>query len=175
MERFGNRAVNTTGLVVLAGGFLVLGTLQVDSSDTQILAGLVPLAAGIGLSTTPATAAIIESLPAERQGVASAVNDTARELGGAIGIAVLGSLLNSGYRNGIETSLQPLAPDMAERARDSLAFVVEASAGLAESGRQLLSVAQQAFVDGFQFAAYVATGIAIAGALFVYTMGRHRR
>jgi MFS family permease len=70
-----------------------MSTMGVSSSYWHLLAGGLLLGLGMALSTTPATAAIVSSLPDEKQGVASAVNDAAREVGGALGIAVLGSVL----------------------------------------------------------------------------------
>jgi predicted MFS family arabinose efflux permease len=75
--------------------FTILAQLDASSSYWLIAAGLVPLGAGAGLAMTPATTSVTEALPAAEQGVASAMNDLARELGGALGIAVLGSLLNA--------------------------------------------------------------------------------
>lgn len=170
--RFGHRPVDATGLSMLAVGFAILATLDVDSSYLHVLAGLVPLAAGIGLATTPATASIVESLPAAKQGVASAVNDTAREVGGAVGIAVLGSVLNDGYRDGLAQHTAQLPPEAAERAGDSLAFVVEAAERFGPAGQQLLAAGRQAFVDGFNTTMVVASLVMAFGALVVFGRGR---
>jgi EmrB/QacA subfamily drug resistance transporter len=94
-ERLGLRAVTALGLVVMAGGLVVCSSLEAGASYLHLLAGLLLTGAGAGLATAPATSAIVSSLPADRQGVASAVNDTARELGGALGIAVVGSVLKA--------------------------------------------------------------------------------
>ena len=93
VERVGVRCVGPTGLVLIAGGLLIAATMGTDASYWHLLAGLVPLGVGMALAAPPATAAIVGSLPEDKQGVASAVNDTAREVGGALGIAVLGSVL----------------------------------------------------------------------------------
>ena len=87
------------GLLLITAGLLVISRLDGDSSYWLLLAGLLPLGAGMGLAMTPATAAITDALPEAKQGVGSAMNDLARELGGALGIAVLGSLLQSTYRS----------------------------------------------------------------------------
>ena len=87
-----------SGSALMATGFLVLSTLGTGSSYWHFLAGLLPFGAGMALAGAPATTAIVASLPREKQGVASAVNDVSRELGGALGIAVLGSVLNTAYR-----------------------------------------------------------------------------
>lgn len=131
------------------------------------------MAAGIGMATTPATASIVESLPASKQGVASAVNDTAREVGGAVGIAVLGSVLNDGYRDGIAAHAAQLPPEGAERARDSLAFVAGAAEQFGPAGEELLAAGRQAFVDGFNTTMVVAAVVVAFGALVV--LGRGRR
>ncbi len=93
VDRVGVRRVGPVGLVLIAAGLLVASTMGVDASYWHLLAGLVLLGIGMALAAPPATAAIVGSLPDEKQGVASAVNDTAREVGGALGIAVLGSVL----------------------------------------------------------------------------------
>jgi EmrB/QacA subfamily drug resistance transporter len=95
IERVGARRVCLVGLAVLAGGFVVLAQLDAHSSYWLLLAGIIPLGAGMGLAMTPATTAVTNALPIAQQGVGSAVNDLARELGGALGIAVLGSVLQT--------------------------------------------------------------------------------
>ena len=94
--------MTVAGLVLLTGGLIVLSILDGHSSYWLLLAGLLPLGAGMGLAMTPATAAVTDALPAAKQGIGSAMNDLARELGGALGIAVLGSVLQSTYRNHLQ-------------------------------------------------------------------------
>jgi EmrB/QacA subfamily drug resistance transporter len=96
--RTGVRVTGAAGLTLMAIGFVILATLAPGSSYWQFLVGLLPFGAGVALAGAPATTAIVASLPREKQGVASAVNDVSRELGGALGIAVLGSLQNTQYR-----------------------------------------------------------------------------
>ena len=108
--RVGVRVSGATGLGLMAIGFLVLSTLHLGSSYGHFLAGLLPFGAGMALAGSPATTAIVASLPREKQGIASAVNDVSRELGGALGIAVLGSLMNSAYRSGLADSTAGLPP-----------------------------------------------------------------
>jgi len=93
VARVGVRRVGPVGLTLMAVGLFVMSTMDAGSSYYHLLAGGLILALGMALATAPATAAIVDSLPEEKQGVASAVNDTAREVGGALGIAVLGSVL----------------------------------------------------------------------------------
>jgi EmrB/QacA subfamily drug resistance transporter len=93
VERVGVRPVGPTGLALIAVGLVVISTMDAGSSYWHLLAGGLVLGLGMALAATPATTAIVESLPDEKQGVASAVNDASREVGGALGIAVLGSVL----------------------------------------------------------------------------------
>ena len=93
--RFGASRVGPAGLALMAAGLIVAATMGVGASYWHLLAALGPIGVGMALAATPATAAIVGALPDDKQGVASAVNDTAREVGGALGIAVLGSVLAS--------------------------------------------------------------------------------
>ena len=104
-DRLGANRVVGLGLALSAAGLLVISRVGVDLAYGQLAAGLVLFGAGMGLAGTPATTAITASLPAEKQGVGSAVNDTSRELGSALGIAVLGTLLTSTYRSGLPDAL----------------------------------------------------------------------
>src|SRR5437764_592490 len=124
-ERYGQRIVGAAGLVVAAGGFFVLASMQANSGYGQFLIGLILTAAGAALAMTPATNAIVASLPRAKQGVASAVNDTARELGSAFGVAVLGSAFNIGYRHDIDSDLARFPADVAHQAREAPATAVQ--------------------------------------------------
>jgi len=172
-RRIGGARTNSLGLGIAAVGFCVLAGLGTSSSYWYVLAGLVTLGAGMGIATTPATSAIVASLPDSKQGVASAVNDAARELGGAVGIAVLGSVLTSGYRDGIDPATANLPPDAAEHAHESLAFVVHAADRLGPAGTELVDAARSSFVDGLHSAMWIAATIMAVGA--VTTALLHRR
>jgi EmrB/QacA subfamily drug resistance transporter len=93
VERVGARRVGPVGLLLLAAGLIIISTMGIGSSYWHLLAGGLLFGLGMALAAPPATAAIVESLPDEKQGVGSAVNDASREVGGALGIAVLGSVL----------------------------------------------------------------------------------
>ena len=115
VERFGVRATTRLGFVFVITGFIIMSQLQVDSSYFVFMIGLMILAGGMALIMPPSTSSIIGSLPLAKAGVGSAVNDVTREVGGAIGIAVMGSVLNSVYRSSIDLSkaralIPPAAP-----------------------------------------------------------------
>jgi EmrB/QacA subfamily drug resistance transporter len=165
--RVGVRVAGATGLSLMASGFLVLTTLDVGSSYAHFLVGLLPFAAGMALAGAPATTAIVSSLPSEKQGVASAVNDVSRELGGALGIAVLGSFLNGVYRAELSDSTSALPPDVAATAHGSLAAAQQVGERLGPEGHELVAAAQSAFVDGLTRGLLGGAIVLAVGAVFV--------
>ncbi len=165
--RTGTRVTGAVGLGLMAIGFAVVATLGVDSSYWHFLAGLIPFGAGMALAGAPATTAIVASLPAEKQGVASAVNDVSRELGGALGIAVLGSVLHDAYRSSVTEATGGLPPDAAEQASSSLAAALQAGESLGAQGAQLVATAQSAFMDGLTLSMMVGAAVLAVGAAFV--------
>src|SRR5262249_6802559 len=97
--RFGSRNVCVAGLILIAVALTVIAQVGATTSYAVLVAGLLVLGAGMGCAMTPATSSITSSLPLEQQGVASAVNDLSRELGGALGIAIIGSIMTAVYRS----------------------------------------------------------------------------
>jgi EmrB/QacA subfamily drug resistance transporter len=165
--RVGLNRVDAGGLALMAGGFVILSFLGTDFSYWLFAAGLVVFAAGMGLAGTPATAAITSSLPEARQGVASAVNDTSRELGGALGIAVLGSLLNDRYRSGVAPATGHLPAAAAAHVKSSIAFVQQAAPQFGAGGRQIAAQAAHAYVDGLGLALLTGAALLAVAALVV--------
>src|SRR5215213_7372994 len=175
-QRIGFRRVAPVGLVLMACGFLVISRVGVDLNYWLFLTGIVLFAAGMGLAGTPATTAITESLPPAKQGVASAVNDTARELGSALGIALLGSILNQQYRDGMTEAVHGLPPAVAEGAESSIAFTQSPHVSeMGSAGQQLVSAAQNAFVDGIGGALLIAAGIVAVTAVIVAILAPAQR
>jgi len=165
--RVGVRVAGAAGLALMATGFLVFATLDVDSSYWLFLAGLLPFGAGMALAGAPATTAIVASLPAEKQGVASAVNDVSRELGGALGIAALGSLLNAVYRADVAEHTATLPPAIADQATSSLAAAQQVGRHLGATGHQVIAHAEIAFVHGLSRALIAGAAVLLLGAVFV--------
>jgi predicted MFS family arabinose efflux permease len=166
-DRLGVNRVDAGGLLLMAVGLVVLAFLGTDFSYWHFAVGLVVFAAGMGLAGTPATAAITSSLSEARQGIASAVNDTSRELGGALGIAILGSLLNDRYRTDLEPATRHLPPAAAEHARSSIAFVEQSAPRFGAAGQALSRQAAHAYVSGLSLALWVGAAILVATALLV--------
>jgi EmrB/QacA subfamily drug resistance transporter len=167
-QRVGFRRLAPTGLVLMAFGFVVISQVEVEMTYWLFATGLVLFAAGMALAGTPATTAITASLPPSKQGVASAVNDTARELGSALGIAILGSVLNQQYRNAMADVVHGLPAQVAEGAQRSIAFTQSpALARFGEAGHRLVAAAQQAFVDGISGAILTAAIVLVLAAVAV--------
>jgi EmrB/QacA subfamily drug resistance transporter len=172
-ERYGHRLVGGAGLAVSAIGFGAFATLGAESNFWHFLGATLIIGAGAALAMTPATNAIIASLPRAKQGVASAVNDTARELGAAFGVAVLGSVFNTGYRHDIDGHLGALSTSVADQARQAPAIAIRV-AGRLPNGSALANAARDAFAVGMRDSVVFGMGLLLVGALFVWLRGASR-
>lgn len=163
--RHSARSVAAAGLALIAAGLSIIAQLGTHTSYGLMAAGLIVLGAGLGTATTPATSSITEALPAAQQGVGSALNDLSREVGGAIGIAVIGSILASTYSS--QVNLAGLPAQLAAKVKASYAIASQLGAGVA--GR-----AQPAFVSGMHLALLAAAGAALLAALGAALLGGRR-
>ncbi len=167
VERFGARYTVSAGLVLAAGGLVGLGLVAPHTHYGFVVIAIVLMAAGLGLLMPPSTEAIVSSLPQDKAGVGSAVNDTTREVGGAIGIALLGSLASVGYRNDIASATDGLPGPAAAAAEDSIGAALQVAEGLGATGQALIDAAASAFTNGMQMAMWAAAGIALVAAILV--------
>nr|BCB14662.1 major facilitator transporter [Streptomyces spiroverticillatus] len=155
------------GLVVAAVGYGVLATLHADSAVAVLVTGTVVMSAGITLTMTVTSDLVIATAPAERAGAVSGLSQTASEFGGALGIAVLGSIGTAVYRHDIAGSAPDgLSPRTLDAARDTLGGAVHAAAGLsARTGNDLLATAREAFAHGLRTASWTTVGLLTLAAL----------
>jgi hypothetical protein len=145
---------------------VLLAGFRADTGDLPLAAVLATMGFGMGLAMAPATEAIMGSLPPNRAGIGSAMNDVTREVAGRLGVAVLGSVLASAYTDGMAGAVDGLPPDAAAAAADSVGAAHEVAGGLGgESGAALASAANQAFVDAMSTTASIAAAVALAGAV----------
>jgi EmrB/QacA subfamily drug resistance transporter len=155
VAKLGVRRMIAIGLATVAGSLLLLSQATVNSGYWLVAVVLLTMGIGMGLAMAPATDSVMGSLPLEKASVGSAMNDTTRMVGGALGVAVLGSILQSGYSSHIG-SAAPAA------ARDSLGGALQVG------GAQLVEHARHAFVSGMSTASLVAAAIAFAGAIIAF-------
>ncbi len=160
------------GMLVLAIGLLLMSFIGLDTTYWYVALCLVLMAAGVGAAMPSLSSGIVQSVPMNKAGVGSAVNDTTREVGGAIGIAALGSIVNSIYRDNLSPALVQLPPEAQEAASRNVAGALRVAGGLAatagpEAAAQFTTAVQQSFVDGIHVALRVAAAIVVAGAVVV--------
>ncbi|MCU1497889.1 MAG: drug resistance transporter [Acidimicrobiales bacterium] len=181
VARFGPRRVVGSGLLVSGTGLLVLAlTSSATVPVAVIIAGFALVGLGNGQTTAPSTTLIMGSVPRAKSGVGSAVNDLSRELGGALGIAVLGSAMSSIYRSEIAGRLTSLPATVQARARSSIVATLDAAeaagrGGDTRSSRFLLDQGRAAFGSAFGRTMLMATVVIFVNAAIVWTFqGRHR-
>ena len=170
-EKLGTGTVMASGFVLVAAGFAVLGLVGPDTPYLVLAVALVLLGAGMSFTAAPATGSIMSAVPSAKAGVGSAVNDTTREVGGALGIAVLGSLSSGAYRSALDLDGLALPPEVVEQARESVGAATFL-AGQVPGGAELAQRAGVAFTDAFNLASSVAAGCALVAAVVVAVVFR---
>jgi EmrB/QacA subfamily drug resistance transporter len=166
VETLGNKAMVAVGMAVGAGGLFLLSTTTTSSGYSHLLAGLVILAIGLSFAMVPATESIMGSLPPAKAGVGSAMNDTTRQIGGALGVAILGSIMSSSYSSSIIRSLRWLPGPLMAAAKSGVgaAIVVGTQIG-GPAGQAIIATAKSAFIHAMDRGLEVGAAIALVGAL----------
>lgn len=167
VERIGTKLVVTIGLSMVSLSMLLQVQLTTESTYPSILWRMLFLSVGMGLTMAPATESIMGSLPLAKAGVGSAMNDTTRQVGGTLGVAIIGSVLSSVYGSKIVDALSgtPAPQEAIDVASESLGGAMMVAQRIGPRGDQLVAVAREAFVDGLHGGAIVAAIAAILGAV----------
>jgi EmrB/QacA subfamily drug resistance transporter len=168
VERVGTTRVVAAGLASMTLGFVWVSFSTPATSYGWIVLQMLLMGGGLGLTSAPATESIMGSLPVDKAGVGSAVNDTTRELGGTLGVAVVGSVFNSLYASSLAGSAiadQVPAP-VTDAARESVGAAYAVAGSLGDAAGPWISTVQRAFMDGFGVACLVVAGVTAAGSLF---------
>ena len=161
-KKYGSRRIMSVGFFVLALTFAPLAFVDTTTSYWYLLGPMVLAGAGLALAMTPATNDIMVATPYEKAGVGSAVNDTARELGAALGIATLGALSTSIYRSTVD--IGELPPEVAAPATESMGAAIEAVYELSRSGVLDDAAAQATIAEtSSAFATSFAQTMAVSG------------
>ena len=170
VQRVGTTVVVAVGLAVFAAGLVWASTAEVATNYGEIEMQMLLLGGGLGLTTAPATEAIMGSLSADKAGVGSAVNDTTRELGGTLGVAIAGSVFASVYagRLGTASVLAGLPTQVSSAMRRSMAVAHEVIRQLpAQQAAAVRAAVNHAFLDGLRISTLVCAGIAVSAAVVV--------
>jgi EmrB/QacA subfamily drug resistance transporter len=162
----GNKAVVAGGLAMVGASFAWVSTASNATSYLEIAGQMVLAGIGLGFTTAPATEAIMGVVPADKAGVGSAINDAARELGGTLGVAIIGSVYASLYRTGLNSRDLVVSDAARASAKESIGAAIATANEFGIEGKQLLAAAQRSFYNGFQAGCLVASGMLFTGAVF---------
>jgi MFS transporter, DHA2 family, multidrug resistance protein len=175
VRRFRPAYVIAGGMAVTAAGFVLLSlTDHVASPLAMLVAGSIVFSMGLTPVVTLTTDIVLSAAPPERAGAASSLSETSSELGGALGIAIMGSIVTAIYRSEIADTLPAGVPtDIAEIARRTIGGAVSAAGGLpAPLNADLLGSARDAFALAFATTTAISAALAIAVAVLAATMLR---
>jgi EmrB/QacA subfamily drug resistance transporter len=167
LPRVGLRVAVALGLFLIGLGLFCMRFLDAGSTYLDLVWSLLITSAGIGLCVAPTTSAIMNAVPTEKQGVASAVNDATREVGAAVGIAVAGSVLAAQYNNVLAPLLAEFPDQVCQSALDSLAHALAAAAQMGPQGARLADLAESAFIDAMDLSLLVVSIVLAVAAAFV--------
>jgi MFS family permease len=169
VDRFGTKRVVVSGMLLFSVGLLVASTSTVTSGYGPVALAMVLMGTGMGLVMAPATDSIMGALPPEHAGVGSAMNDTTREVGAALGVAVIGSLMSSFYAARVVDDLPAALPAPArDAASDSLGAAVVVGSQLGRAGTVVVDAGREAFVYAMSRASWVAAAVGLLGALLAW-------
>jgi EmrB/QacA subfamily drug resistance transporter len=171
VERLGTKIVLGTGLLIVSVAMSLLAVVNEDTPLLAVIGVTLVLATGMANVMAPATESIMGSLPREKAGVGSAVNDTTRQMGGALGVALLGSLMASRYGDQVEAHLA--SDGLPRRTLDAISGNIQAGIGVGRDtggavGDRIVEASQQAFLSGMHLAVLVAAGITVLAAVGVF-------
>jgi MFS transporter, DHA2 family, integral membrane protein len=168
-NRIGVNRVVSLGMIMVAVGLTIFGRLQVDTPYLLLIVPMVIMACGMALCVSPLTGSIMSAVPLGRAGVGSAMNDTTRELGGALGVAVLGSIVASRYNSEIASAIAGLPPATHSLADSGLSGALEVSGQVGGAqGAHIASTAREAYVSGMSIATLVGAAVALIASVIVY-------
>ncbi|MEE1792461.1 DHA2 family efflux MFS transporter permease subunit [Streptomyces sp. BE308] len=167
VDRFGARAVCTVGMLLVAGGLAAFGLF--DAGTPVWVMCLVFFVQGTGMAhiMPPVTVAVMQALPREKAGSGSAINNTFRQVGGALGVAVLGSVLSTVYRGDIEGHLSGVPAGARDVAGESIEATLGVAAKLGPAGKPLVAAANDAFISAMHVTALGSAAVALIGAVVV--------
>jgi EmrB/QacA subfamily drug resistance transporter len=167
LPRLGLRTVLFTGLLIIAVGLMCLRFVHLGSPYWDAAWPMLVMSVGIGFCTAPTTSAIMNNVPDDKQGVASAVNDTTREVGAALGIALAGSMLAAQYGKALTPHLTGYPTPVSDAAASSLGQALEVAKRLGPAGAQLADLGKVAFIGAMSSSLLVLATLVAICAVFI--------
>ncbi|MEV0777961.1 DHA2 family efflux MFS transporter permease subunit [Streptomyces sp. NPDC050428] len=167
VDRFGARAVCTGGMLLVAAGLAAFALFDATTPVWVLCVVFFVQGAGMAHIMPPVTVAVMQALPREKAGSGSAVNNTFRQVGGALGVAVLGSLLSTTYRGEIEGHLGAVPAAARDTAGESIEATMAVADKLGPAGAPLIASAHDAFLSAMHVTALGSAGVALIGAAVV--------
>lgn len=168
VNKFGARMTITVGLTMTAVAFVIMSTWTKDMTYWHLFGTMLIMMLGISAAMTPGTNILMASVPRNRSGMGSAMNDTTRELGGALGVAVLGAILSATYENEIRDVASAFVGPIKEGLESSLAVALSVAEKLGPAAQSVSDAAMDAFMSGVSHAAIIASVIIFASALVAF-------
>lgn len=162
--RFGKRKVVASGMWLVASGVAIMTFIGVIPNYGLLILGLVVMASGMGIAMSPTTDLLMSAVPREKAGMGSAMNDTTRELGGSLGVAVFGSLLASKYSHQLSSALGGVPEAARTAAKGSLGGALQMASKMGADGKTIADAAKASWLSGFRFSLMI-------GAVVVATAG----
>lgn len=160
----GGRIAVVAGIVVAGSGVAVQAAFIEGTSYLPTGVGLLLFGLGAGIAMPAATDLIMSTLPPERAGVGSAVNDTVRELGGALGVAVIGSVAAGSYTSNLSGQLDGVPAELRAVATDNIGAALEVSNQLGAQGTELAAAARDAFTSSMSGSLWIGVVLAAVAA-----------
>ena len=166
--RIGSGRTIALGFLLVGAGMAVLAPVTPDTPYVVLAVAMVLMGAGMAITAAPATTSIMSAVPLSKAGVASAVNDTTREVGGALGIAIFGTIVSSLYRSKLDLGGLDLSASATAEAEHSLGEAVTAARELpGDTGGVLVQRAGDAFTEAFSLTAVISAAIVVVAAVLV--------
>jgi hypothetical protein len=173
----GTKLTTAAGLLIVAAGLWQIGQASTSSTYVDSLAGMIMLGIGAGLAIPASTASVMGSVPTEHTGIGSATNGTALQLGGALGVAIIGSLLATRYTGKMTAALAPyhVPPAIMHRILGDVGSALAVASRVGGAlGEQLAHVARAAFISGMDLGLTVGAVVAVAGCIVALVTLPHK-
>lgn len=172
LAKFGPRRIVSTAMVIMGVGVVLFTTVDADTSTLRMIASLMVVGFGFGLAAQPLTDTVMAAVPVEDAGVGSAVNDVSRELGSALGVAIIGSIISHFYRSGINDQLTGQVPaSVIDIAREGIGVTHVAAQSLDPAiAARMIAGANTAFIDAMTKGFWISVGFVAVGLIISLTM-----